>query len=436
MDELTYDTSATPLVVIERVGGDLRVMGWEENSVHAESGDEDTLSLDGQDNGGQVNVQADSDCSLHVPRQANLRINQVGGDAKVKNVEGTLEIKFVGGDLILRQVGPTEIQRLGGDLNVKRVNGDLVFNTGGDASARNVSRDVKGNAGADLYLRDIGGSVQASAGSDAVLSTGFNAGKTYEVKAGSDVLCRLTPGASAKVSIRCGSEITVDVLGATIEGNSRQKTVTIGDGAAQVSLIAGSDVTLASIASDPDSMGDFGDSFGNDFGLMAEEFAAQIESQIETQMSQIEKQLNERLSKMEFQGAGINAEDIVARVKADLERAADAARRKSANIRTRLEDKVEAAERRAERAAERAERHAGHPGHGDKRRKTGAFVFKFDGPRPPVPPRPPTPPRAPQPPTPPVSDEERMAVLKMLEQGKISVEQAEKLLAALEGADK
>jgi hypothetical protein len=32
-----------------------------------------------------------------------------------------------------------------------------------------------------------------------------------------------------------------------------------------------------------------------------------------------------------------------------------------------------------------------------------------------------------------VSDEERMLILRMVEQGKISVEQAEKLLAAMDG---
>lgn len=424
MDELIYDTNSTPLIRIDNIGGDLRIIGWDENSVHAESSDEESLSLKGENEGTQLQVSAQGDCILHVPRQASLKLNQVGGDAKIKNVEGPTEIKFIGGDLILRQVGSTEIRSLGGDLNVKKVNGNLLFNSGGDTSARNVSGDVKGNAGSDLYLRDIGGSVQANAGSAAVLSTGFVAGKTYEIKAGSDVLCRVAPGASAKVSIRCGSEITVDVLGARIEGNSRQKTVTIGDGIAQVNLSAGSDVTLATVTSDPDSLGDFGDSLGRDFGAMAEEFAAQIESQIEMQMAQIEKQLDERLSKMEFRGSGISAEDIAAKVRVEVERAADLARRKSANIRTRLEDKVEAAERRA---AEKMERQTGHS---DKRRKTGAFAFKFDGPHPP------TPPRAPQPPAPPMSDEERLAVLKMLEQGKITVAQAEKLLAALEGEEK
>jgi hypothetical protein len=39
----------------------------------------------------------------------------------------------------------------------------------------------------------------------------------------------------------------------------------------------------------------------------------------------------------------------------------------------------------------------------------------------------------PTPPADPVSDEERMAILKMLQEKKITAEEAEKLLAALEG---
>ena len=45
---------------------------------------------------------------------------------------------------------------------------------------------------------------------------------------------------------------------------------------------------------------------------------------------------------------------------------------------------------------------------------------------------PPTPPTPPAPPAPPVSEEERMMILRMLEQKKISLEEADRLLAALE----
>jgi hypothetical protein len=56
------------------------------------------------------------------------------------------------------------------------------------------------------------------------------------------------------------------------------------------------------------------------------------------------------------------------------------------------------------------------------------------GPIPPIPPAPPIPPVAPpMQRSEPVSDEERLTILKMLQQKKITIQDAEKLLAALDG---
>jgi hypothetical protein len=62
--------------------------------------------------------------------------------------------------------------------------------------------------------------------------------------------------------------------------------------------------------------------------------------------------------------------------------------------------------------------------------KVGRYGVGFDRPTPPVPPVPPVPPR---PQSEPVTDEERLTILKMLQDKKISLQDAEKLLAALEG---
>jgi hypothetical protein len=296
-----------------------------------------------------------------------------------------------------------------------------------------VSGDATLKAGGDLYLRDVGGNVKANAGSDAVLSTALAPDKVYEVRAGSDLLCRVPPGTSATFSVKAGSDISVDALGAKIEGNARQRTITLGDGKAQVSLSGGSDVSLTMAASDPESMAELGAGIGIEYGLMAAEFATEIGAQIEAQMADLEKDIRERLAKIDLQfgpQSGIDAEKIARRTREAAERATEAARHKAEAIRRKAEAKIEAVERRAERMAERAERHANHTihaGHGDRaRRKTGAFTFKFDANRQPFSP----------PPGAAVSDEERMAVLKMLEQGKITVEEAETLLAALEGETK
>lgn len=118
-------------------------------------------------------------------------------------------------------------------------------------------------------------------------------------------------------------------------------------------------------------------------GFDAGAFSDQVESLIESAMGQFESQM--------------------ARVQRELEE------RWGKN--NPLERAAERTKRSAERAQRRAERAAG---------TWGAFA---------TPPRPPAPPKPAQP----VSDEERLLVLKMVESGQITVEEAAKLLASLEG---
>ena len=112
-----------------------------------------------------------------------------------------------------------------------------------------------------------------------------------------------------------------------------------------------------------------------------------------------------------------------------MQEAVEAAQRQAERDAERARRQVEAAQRRADAMARRSA--AGRPGPLVEAGRPGGWSFGFSGaPRPPKPPAPATPP---MPPSVPVSDEERMVVLRMVEQGKISVAEAEKLLAALEG---
>jgi hypothetical protein len=424
MDQIILDLQETSRIEVTRVEGDLRLSGWDQPQLMAEA-DEQTLSVQAGDGG--CTVQAQSDCTLRVPRLAVVTIRQVGGDARAKSLDALLTIESVGGDLLLRQVGPAEIGRVGGDVSAKKIGGSLrLGNAGGDVSARSVEGSLHaGQVGGDLYARDVSGGVAAQTGGDAIVNLAATPPEPVFIRAGGDVIVRLAPGVTGRFAISAPGDIDIAVPDATVEGSGPTRRVSIGaaaEDAPESTLSAGGDVTLAGLAADPDAMGDFGERFGDDMGVMAEEFAAQIETQIESQMADFERTISERLAGLNavVGVGGAKAEALASRARRAAERVEEVARRKADSAQRR----AEAAQRRAEAATHRAE---AAQRRSDVRR--GHWASAFARVPPPVPPRPPMPPA---PPAEPVSEAERMLILQMLEQGKINVAEAEKLLAALE----
>jgi hypothetical protein len=141
-------------------------------------------------------------------------------------------------------------------------------------------------------------------------------------------------------------------------------------------------------------------------------------------MEILSRQFNEQIDNLSAKlgKAGLSAADadrIMRRARETGQEASARAQEKMRRGQERLERKLAAAQRKSEQRADR--RFGAH-------RHSWSFTW----------PTPPTPPGAPRPPAgasdqEPVKDEERLAILRMLEQKKITLEQAEQLLAALEG---
>jgi hypothetical protein len=414
MQRRVISTSAEPRVIID-TPSDLRLMGGELNEVYVEGSDsiELTESAEG------VRVFSADNCTVRVPRRAQVEITHVGGDARIKTLDADLSIKTVGGDLVLRQTATTRADHVGGDVSAKKIAGSLAIDfAGGDISARGVAGPFAANqVGGDLYLREAEASAQGQAGGDVVLNTEFHPGQAYQFEAGGDILVRVPSGASVKFEIEAGGDISVDVPDAQLEGEGGDMTVTIAGGAAQVSLAAGSDVSLSDVTTDTSGVAQSGDDFGD-------RLAAHIEARLGAGLAAAESLLDEQLTHFDVHvgSRGMNAEKLAAQAR----KVEEAARRKAAAAERKAEAirrKADAIQRKAEKAAERVYKHqAKHGRH--------SWGWNFNIPTPPTPPRPP---RPAQPPVDPVSDEERLTILRLLEQGKITAADAEKLLAALEG---
>jgi hypothetical protein len=459
MAKKTIETDNTPQIHVQKVGSDLQVKGWDRAEVLVKSSSDNNLELEEVD--GVVNVSSPSDCVLYVPHDANLEVIKSSRNARIRSVFGSISIKNIGTNLAVRDVGPIHVEKVGTDFSARRVNGDLMvekvgssatvvdvghvkFGTigsqlvskrirgdlivedrvGGNAVVRDVDGQVMiSSVGGNLHLREVSGGITVDVRGNATVEFSPVSWQAYGVDSGGKIRSNIPAEANATFEILSGARDirikTPEVSEKIKEGNY---VLTLGEGAASVKLNAGGSVDITTRDMDVKGIDDFEIDFGEEIGSMADEIANQATDQIQAQLEMIESNLNVHLSGLStsLEAAGLSEERtkrLEERLEQARERAAERAEMAAERAKQKIELKIAAAQRKAERktrtAAVRAARKARHA-RGERSYTSMAS----------------TPP--PQP-ADPVSEQERMMILQMLQDKRIDVQQAEKLLSALEG---
>ncbi|MFZ5911529.1 MAG: SHOCT-like domain-containing protein [Chloroflexota bacterium] len=362
----------SPHIKIESVEGDLRLVGWDADEILIK-GEADSISLQQDDQ--SVVISSVIDLSLNVPKNASVHILTVNGDMSLRGLTGTLEADTINGDVSMRDMGSVTLGAVESDFSLRGAKGDVrVRSIGGDASLRDVDGSLTlDSVSDDLSVRGVGGSLKVDVDEDVIVHLEPRPGQEYTVTAGDDIMLVLPPEASATLTISA-DDINVDWPGIA-PGSGASRVITLGDGAAQIKLDAGGDVVVTNRADAAESA----DEYGNFAGMMFD--WGDWGREVGEHWGGFGRDLGERIS----------------------QRAQEAARR---------------AERKAGAVARRVERQVRHGAQGI----VNAGRWKWDFPAG-------KPPRS----AAPVSDEERMTILRMLAEKKITAEEAEKLLSALEG---
>lgn len=418
MDKQFVSTSASPQITVE-VSGDLRIKGQDSLDVVAKSENPEDVTLETRDD--HVVIRSSGDCVVRVPRQALVVVRAAHGDASVKALEGDLTIESVDGDLELRNVAQTRINRINGSLLAKNVDGNLeVDSVSGDVTARGLQGDftVNGSISGNLDLRDVGGSARAIAGGNIVLHLDPSPGHQFDFTTHGNLFCRLSEDASVEISVPKASQVRVDLPGIHASAPVQSPyALTLGEGDAKLSLSADGNVVLDTHAPDM-GVEDFDIELGSEVEGMADALSQQISQQVESQVRMIEDNLNAQLSglSMRMSAAGLSADQarrIEERAREASQRAASRAQEKMRHAQEKMEQKMAAMQRKMEmrnRERERASRH-----------EHRHWSFNM-----------PTPPAPHTAPGEPVSEDERLMILRMLQEKKITTEEAEQLLSALE----
>lgn len=132
-----FESGKAPLIEIRKCEGDLAISPWMELAIKP-SGE---YSLNQTDEGYVFDVFGD--LKLEVPENSIIKVGQVLGDLAIKNIQGELSIDEVHGDVILSNISQAKINRIHSDLLGKSLQGPIYIDgIDGDVVLRNVDNDV------------------------------------------------------------------------------------------------------------------------------------------------------------------------------------------------------------------------------------------------------------------------------------------------------
>ena len=376
--------------VIIKVSGDLFLQGDEVAEVRF-GNSEDRIRVNQSNDNLYIETHASLDQS--VPRTAKVIVEKVGGSAFLQDLEGALMIQKIGGDLALQRLSEVRVEKVGGGCLIEGITSALTLGkVGGDLVVRQAMGPVAINTGGgDINLQLAGdGPLSARAGGDMHVYFTEGLAQPITLTAGGDLRLYVPTNINANFRLDCGSEeiklqLSRQAQPIAQEIEARRYEFTLGEGGEIVELRAGGDLLVSDETIEP----------------------APISADLERRES-VWKETRDRRGAPTWSG-GFGFDRTSAWAEMISRRAQEASRRAEQRVQSatrRTEDQIRQA---AEREMRRAESRSGFP-------------------------MPSVPPRPPMPPTPsPVTEQEQLMVLQMLKDGKISIEQAESLLAALEG---
>ena len=419
------ETKKQPIIEIENCNGDLEIRPWMELAVRA-SGEYEFENKEGD-----LLFKSSEDLRLDIPEGSNLKIGTISGDLVVKNINGEISINNVLGDAVLTNLNLVKINEVHGDLSAKslqgpiyvelidgdvllrnigndvsiaQINGDLAgyFINGavslkqvtGDVSLRTINGDIDIDLiRRDVNLRNLGGvcNIKKTLG-DIRLMGGLAAGK-HEFAAGGDIVVRWPVHAPIDLLAQ-GAEIKNKLPLMDVKDMESGFSGHIGDGETVVQLTAGGKILLkeAQLIDEKWNSGS-DESFGMDFMVDLAGIGERVSAEVNHHLSKMTNQLENHFGP-EF----------------------------AQNISNKVTQQAERAARQAERAADKARKFAEREATRADRWNQATSSSKPH----PSPPKPePTPNKT--------STEEQLKILKMVENGTITPEDATILLEALEG---
>lgn len=238
---------------IGRVEGDLRIRGRSALGLEvdpAPGGDNaPTVTWHGSD----VVIDSPVGCEISVPGSASIEVREVEGSLRIKGVAGDVTIGVVGREVALKNVGPTRIETVGERLKVRGMAGDLNASTiGGSAVVEAVAGAVRlATVGGSLDLSGVRGEVAASVGGSARIDRTPSSEGPLRITAGGSIECTVPEDVAADIRAAAGGIVRIDLHEIDLAGGVQHYAGAVGGGGASIELTAGGTIRIQGVADGP-----------------------------------------------------------------------------------------------------------------------------------------------------------------------------------------
>lgn len=416
-------------LVIIKVSGNLFLEGYEGDEIRLQTSPQNLKVFTDDE---ALRITCYETLTISVPAGLMTRVEKVGGTGVIRNMEcEELYVQRVGGELTVQNTRALRISRVGGACQLLEIHGDL------DAERISGSLYISGvdgtltvnSARSDVSAMLIEHEAEISASGDVTMQYNADEIKPLNIRSKGDIILMLPENPDADLDAKfSGWDVILTMDGHTNHYGGGHYDAELGSGGEKITLYASGDIVVT------DEFYDVQQSTVDTQEQEKKRFV-NIQADIDLPgMSNMERKLKKALEK------------TAKRLEKNERRVERAGERLGVSQNDIAERIAERARLRAEMAAERAEMRIEKRAIEETQKAIKIVretLSDIDVPLPLdlerlIPEIPDIPPVAPVPQEPHVppkskeaSREERMLILEMLQEGRISLEEAEKLLAAL-----
>jgi len=405
MTEHTIPIEEISKLEVTSTGGSLVLTGWNRDEIQIKDhSDQNSIKKTKT----AVKISFPGDSIINIPHDLPVVIKSIGRDALIKGISTELKISSIGRDLVISDCGQSTINSVGGDTFARRIQGDLVIkNVGNDCLVDNIQGQVSiQQVGNDIQIDKVAGGIEAQAAGDGQVNVSPVPWQAYRVEVVGNLSVGLPDDCNAELSLQSDAgDITIKYGDLDVNIGEFESSQMLGEGGPSVILSAGGKVF---ISSDKYSWFSGFQIDTDEFESLAADFSSQTAEQIKNHLSHLEIDLQESLSGLSnsLDSIGLSEKNLK-EIKTQLEETGRQAVQKAEIAAIKAKAKVEKNIAKAQRKARKM------------RRKSSEFdlnqflVNQVEKPS--------------------VTEKERLMILEMLQEKKISLEEADELLKALDG---